>query len=95
MTDSELKEISIELIYNYLNNPTLYPKNKIGNMFKPAITILNKNLSEYFSINGCIKSESVGEESVTYKDNIDLESLILTIKYLLPDPKRRLGIVYC
>ena len=88
MTDSELKEISIELIYNYLNNPTLYPKNKIENMFKPAITILNKNLSEYFSINGCIKSESIGEESVTYKDNVDLESLILTIKYLLPDPKR-------
>ncbi|XZI53400.1 hypothetical protein ACSW9K_08205 [Clostridium perfringens] len=36
MTDSELKEISIELIYNYLNNPTLYSKNKIENSFKPA-----------------------------------------------------------
>ncbi|WP_415319932.1 hypothetical protein [Clostridium perfringens] len=95
MTDSELKEISIELIYNYLNNPTLYSKNKIENSFKPAITILNKKLNEYFSINGCIKAETIGDESVTYKDNVDLESLILTIKYLLPDPKRRLGIVYC
>lgn len=92
--DNELKEISIEIIYNYLNNPTLYPKNEIENMFKPAITILNKNLSEYFSINGCIKSESIGEESVTYKDKT-LENLIENIKFLLPDPKRKLGIVYC
>lgn len=92
--DNELKEISIELIYNYLNNPTLYPKDKIENMFKPAITILNKNLNEYFSTNGCIKSESIGEESVTYKDKT-LESLIENIKILLPEPKRKLGIVYC
>ncbi len=29
MTDSELKEISIELIYNYLNNPTYILKIKL------------------------------------------------------------------
>lgn len=93
MSDAEIKEIVIDLIFNYLNNPLKYTKNKIEENYKGAITILTKNLKEYFSTNGCIQSMQQGQRQITYK-NVTLKSFLEEIKPLLPKAKPKAGVVY-
>lgn len=93
MSDDEFEEIAIELIYNYLNDPSKYTKFYIHEKFNSAITILSKKLKDYFNVNGNIKSMQQGQRQVTYKD-VTIKNLIEDIKFLLPTPVRRTGIVY-
>lgn len=93
MSDAEIKEIVIDLIFNYLNDPSKYSKNKIEENYKGAITILTKNLKEYFSTNGCIQSMQQGQRQITYK-NVTLKSFLEEIKPLLPKAKPKTGVVY-
>ncbi|MDU1053437.1 hypothetical protein [Clostridium baratii] len=93
MTDKEINDIAINLIFNYLNNASKYTKSYIQENFQGAITILSKNLKDYFSTNVSIQSMQQGQRNVTYKD-ITINSLIQEIKPLLPMARPRTGIVY-
>lgn len=93
MSDKEINDIAINLIFNYLNDASKYTKSYIQENFQGAITILSKNLKDYFSINGSIQSMQQGQRNVTYKD-VTINSLIQEIKPLLPMARPRAGIVY-
>lgn len=93
MSDKEINDIAINLIFNYLNDASKYTKFYIQENFQGAITILSKNLKDYFSINGSIQSMQQGQRNVTYKD-VTINSLIQEIKPLLPMARPRAGIVY-
>lgn len=84
--------MALDIIYNYLNSPLKYSKEYILKNFNSVITILSKNLKDYFTTNSNIKSMQQGQRQVTYKDTT-IKSLIDEIKLLLPLPERK-AIVY-
>ena len=84
--------IALDIIYNYLNSPSKYSKDYILKNFNSAISILKKNLEDYFNTNASIKSMQQGQRQVTYKDTT-IKSLIDEVKLLLPLPERK-AIVY-
>lgn len=86
--------MAIEVIYNYLNNPSKYTTNYIQENFKSAISILEKKLEDYFQYDQNIKTETLGQESITY-NNQSIEDLLKDIYVLLPNPKPKLGVVMC
>lgn len=85
--------MSIDIIFNYLNNTSKYTKSYIRENFQGVITILSKNLKDYFATNGSIQSMQQGQRQVTYK-NITLKSVLEEIKPLLPMAKPKTGTVY-
>lgn len=93
MTDEEIKDIAINLIFNYLNNASKYTESYIQENFQGAISIVIKNLKDYFATNGNIQSMQQGQRQVTYK-NITLKSVLEEIKPLLPMARPKAGIVY-
>lgn len=86
--------MAIEIIYNYLNNPSKYTKSYIQENFKSAISILEKKLEDYFQYDQNIKTETLGQESITY-NNQSIEDLLKDIYVLLPNPKPKLGVLMC
>lgn len=93
MSDEEIKKIAINLIFNYLNKASKYTESYIQENFQGAITIVSKNLKEYFATNGSIQSMQQGQRQVTYK-NITLKSVIEEIKPLLPMARPKVGTLY-
>ena len=94
MNDADIRLIAIDSIFYYLNNPNKYSRDYISSNFTTAIFVLSAKLKEYFSCNGNIKSESLGQESVTYRDRT-IEGLVLEIKGILPKPLPKGGVVFC
>ncbi|MBM7836437.1 hypothetical protein [Clostridium sardiniense] len=86
--------IAIEIIFNYLNNPSKYTKSYVQENFKNAISILEKKLEDYFEYDQNIKTETLGQESITY-NNQSMEDLIKDVRVLLPNPKAKVGVLMC
>lgn len=94
MNDADLKLVAVDSIFYYLNDPKKYSKDYISSNFEIAIRILSNSIKEYMACNGNIKSETLGQESVTYRDKT-IEGLVLDIKGILPTPKPKCGVVFC
>lgn len=86
--------IAVELIYNYLNNPSKYPKDYIILNFEAAISVLEESLKFYFQQNKGVSSYKIGEKSVTYNNALSLNKLVNDVKELLPDPIRKKGVMW-
>lgn len=91
-SDIDLKLISIDMIYYYLND-SKYSKEYILKNFNSAITILSKNLKDYFAINSNVKSMQQGQRQITY-NNKNMNDLMKDIKPMLPVPRPRGGVIY-
>ena len=88
----DYNSIAVELIYNYLNNPSKYTKLYIIENFNLAITVLEESLKSYFQQNQSITSYKLGGKSITYKD-LSLNKLVSNRKELLPSPKSKKAVV--
>lgn len=88
----DYNSVAVELIYNYLNNPSKYTKLYIIENFNLAITVLEESLKSYFGQNQGIASYKLGDKTVTYKD-LSLNKFVNNIKELLPPPTPKKAVV--